>query len=167
MLIPQRPGWRKVPVYPVALLLIIIGLLSACNSPAPEPTATPPPTPTSLPHPTLVPLPTISPEQAAPFREIQAMAEACQALHPNRRQTVIQHMEWLINVDDIPQQFLQLYGHNVQGKLAFGAVYMVAVQWKLDGRPEDSCLIPIGTRLNSMTNALGEQPVPEFDLGGP
>jgi hypothetical protein len=50
------------------------------------------------------------------------------------------------------------------GQLAFGAGYMVAVQWKVDGRLSDSCLIPIGTKLNAIIVVLGATPLPEFTV---
>jgi hypothetical protein len=95
------------------------------------------------------------------------MAQACAALHPNRRQTVVLHLEWLINPEQIPGDFARYFGPNTPGELAFGAAYMVGVQWKLDGRPADSCLIPIGERLNTITTAFGKEPSPEFGFAEP
>ena len=180
-------GVLTIHFRPLGLLIVVIswmGLLTACAasddslppqqptaSPTPIPLATATPAPTATAESTRPPVarksPTLSPEQALPFLTIQDMALACDELHPNRRRTVLQHMEWLVNSDDIPAQFNNLYGNNVQGQLAFGAVYMVAVQWKLNGRQPDSCLIPIGERLNTMTGALGKEPVPEFGFAAP
>ena len=160
------------------LAIGLLGVLGACaGEPGPlDPTPSPPlssatPTPIPIVTATKVPaaraLPTLSPEQARPYRNIQDMALACDELHPNRRRTVLQHMEWLTRPDEIPGQFLNLFGQNVQGELAFGAAYMVAVQWKLNGRPAESCLIPIGERLNTMAAAFGKEPVPEFGFAEP
>ena len=170
----------KGPVAHTALLLAVTAILAACAGrppspppPTPHPTDTPAPTATRLLSPTAPKppvareFPTLSPQEVLPYLSLQDMVSACDELHPNRRQTVVQHLDWLLMPDDIPAEFLRLYGQNTQGKLAFGAVYMVAVQWKLDGRNADSCLIPIGERLNTMTAAFGERPVPEFGFAAP
>ncbi len=165
------------------LAIGLVGVLGACAgepgppSPTPSPATTPTPLPSATPTPISTPtatkvpaaraLPTLSPEQARPYRNIQDMALACDELHPNRRRTVLQHMDWLTRPDEIPGQFLNLFGQNVQGELAFGAAYMVAVQWKLNGRPAESCLIPIGERLNTMVAVFGKEPVPEFGFAEP
>lgn len=177
---PLRAFVVNFPRRCLAYLLITAGILAACtgNRPSPptptlQPTATPAPTntprlsPTAPKPPPAGELPTLSPQKALPYLALQEMVSACDELHPNRRRTVVQHLDWLTMPDEIPAEFLNLYGPNTQGKLAFGAVYMVAVQWKLDGRHEDSCLIPIGERLNAMTAAFGETPVPEFGYAPP
>lgn len=182
LMLSPSPGNNRVqhrlPSPRLGFLILVIGLLGvlgACAgepdppSPTPSPaiTPTPIPTTTATKGPAARALPTLSPEQAQPYRNIQDMALACDELHPNRRRTVLQHMEWLTRPDEIPGQFLNLFGQNVQGELAFGAAYMVAVQWKLNGRPAESCLIPIGERLNTMAAAFGKDPVPEFGFAEP
>jgi hypothetical protein len=107
----------------------------------------------------LAPLPA---EQARPYLEIRDLVLECDQFHPNRRVTVLQHLEWLTNPADVPPEFINLYGNDLPGQLAFGAVYMVAIEWKAGGRQADSCLIPIGDQLNTILVGLGRQPAPEF-----
>ena len=107
-------------------------------------------------------MPTLAAEQRLPYITVEEMVIACDAFHTKRQIAVLQHLSWLANPQAIPPEFITLYGDEASTKLAFGAVYLVAVQWKVDGRQPESCLIPIGNRLNEMVVGFGGKPVPEF-----
>ncbi len=107
-------------------------------------------------------LPTLSPEEALPYEEIRALVRACNELHPNRQQAVLQHLDWLMHPNTAPVELISLYGDQWRARIAFGAAYLAAVDWKAAGRKSDSCLIPIGTRLNAILAEMGEKPIAEF-----
>lgn len=157
------------------LLLTVgwLGLVGACSSQPPrtvEPAATSTATaPILTPIPGIAAtvtavhrLPTLSPVEAAPYREISEMVVACPAFHPKRSRAVLQHLTWLTSPNEVPPEFIALFGSNVSAQLASGAAYTVAVEWKLAGRPADSCLIPIGHKLNEVAISLNGKPSPEF-----
>ena len=158
----------------LALVIILLALLGACTEVASQPpTALAPPTATSNVVITPVPgiaatvtaalkLPPLSPDQAAPYLEIQEMVQACAEFHNNRRQTILSHIQWLTHPSQVPPQLITLYGDNVHSQLVFGAAYTVATEWKSRGRQPASCLIPIGDRLNVILVELGRKPVAEF-----
>lgn len=153
----------------LALIIILLALLGACTEVADQPaTATTsdlviPPTPGIAATVTAVSkLPALSPEQAAPYLEIQELVQACDEFHNNRRVMVLTHMQWLTHPSLVPSQLISLYGDNVHSQLVFGAAYAVATEWKGGGRLPASCLIPIGDRLNVILVDLGREPVAEF-----
>jgi hypothetical protein len=158
----------------LALVSLLLALLGACTEVVSQP-------PTAISSPTATPnfvitpapgiaatvtaavkLPPLSPDQAAPYLEIQALVQACAEFHNNRRQTVLSHIQWLTHPSQVPPQLINLYGDNVPGQLVFGAAYAVATEWKSGGRLPASCLIPIGDRLNVILVELGRKPVAEF-----
>jgi hypothetical protein len=168
----------------LALWLVVLSLLivsGACADMAIRPAVTPSTSPTITPSTsatspfvlTAIPdiavtvtavrkLAPLSAEQAKPYLEVRDLVLGCDQFHPNRRVMVLQHLDWLTTPADVPAEFINLYGDDVSGQLVFGAVYMVAVEWKAGGRQADSCLIPIGDRLNTILVGLGQQPAPEF-----
>jgi hypothetical protein len=107
-------------------------------------------------------LPPLSSEQARPYLEIRELVLVCNEFHPNRRVMILQHLDWLAHPNQVPPEFISLYGEDASGQLVFGAAYTVAVEWKAGGRQANSCLPPIGDRFNAILIDLGRQPVPEF-----
>jgi hypothetical protein len=107
-------------------------------------------------------LPALSPEQAAPYLEIQELVQTCEEFHENRRLTVLTHMQWLTHPSETPPELISFFGDNISSQLVFGAAYAVATEWKVGGRLPASCLIPIGDRLNVILVDLGRKPVAEF-----
>jgi hypothetical protein len=96
------------------------------------------------------------------MREIRELVLVCDELHPNRREAILRHLEWLVNPSFVPPELISLYGHDAPGQLVFGAGYLVAVEWKAGGRQTGSCLIVIGQRFNAILAGLGREPLPEF-----
>lgn len=107
-------------------------------------------------------LPTLSPEEALPYEELRALVQTCGELHPNRQQAVLQHLDWLAHPNTAPVELISLYGGQWRAKIAFGAAYLAAVDWKTLGRKPDSCIVPIGMRLNALLAEMGEEPFAEF-----
>lgn len=160
----------------LALVIILLALLGACAEEISRaPITTTPATTTSNFVLTAIPgiaatvtaalkLPPLSPDQAAPYLEIQELVQTCPEFHNNRRQTILSHIQWLTHPSEVPPQLINLYGDNVHSQLVFGAAYTVATEWKIKGRQPDSCLIPIGDRLNVILVKLGRKPVAEFAI---
>ncbi|MCS7221898.1 MAG: hypothetical protein RML36_05325 [Anaerolineae bacterium] len=107
-------------------------------------------------------LPTLSPEEALPYEELRALVQACDELHPNRQRALLQHLDWLTHPNTAPVELIALYGEQWRAKIAFGAAYLTAVDWNTTGRKSDSCLVPIGARLNVLLAEMGGKPIAEF-----
>jgi hypothetical protein len=162
-----------------AMIISLAILLVGCANETPVSVSTPPARPSPSPSATspliLTPapgvaatvtavhkLPPLPPEQARPFLEIKMLALGCQEFHPNRQVVILRHMDWLMQPAAAPPELINLYGSGLSEQLIFGAAYTTAVEWKTGGRRPDSCLIPIGTQLNTLLVELDRQPLPEF-----
>jgi hypothetical protein len=55
------------------------------------------------------------------------------------------------------------FGANVRGGLLKAMSFVTLVRWRLDKEPADSCLIPIGKRVNELLVAAGEPPEAAFE----
>jgi hypothetical protein len=106
--------------------------------------------------------PSLLAAEAAPYQAIEALVQDCDAFHPNRRRSIIQHLGWLQAPSQIPANLVTLYGDDVTSQLLFGAAYLVVVEWKLSDQPTDSCLIPIGQQFNALLLSAGREALPEF-----
>jgi hypothetical protein len=91
------------------------------------------------------------------------MIAGCAEYSPERRAQMEQHMAWLENPSDIPPDIRIALGQNPPGQLVFGMATYTSIQWRLNERPSESCLIPIGRLLNDMLVALGEPPFSIYD----
>lgn len=95
--------------------------------------------------------------------ELQQMVDACADYRPERRTQMNFHLSWLADPDTIPSEILIALGSNPVGKLIFGMATYTSSEWKLQGSLADSCLLPIGRKLNDMLIAAGEAPFEEFN----
>jgi hypothetical protein len=87
----------------------------------------------------------LSGEEADSWNEFRAMVDACDDYSPERRAQMEQHIAWLLDPSDMPRDVI------------------LAIQWRLNDRPPDSCLIPIGLTLNEILEALGSNPFDIYD----
>jgi hypothetical protein len=116
---------------------------------------------TELPHAT-----PLSGAEAESWNEFRAMVEACDAYSPERRLQMEQHIQWLLDPSDMPPDVILAMGNNPVERLVFGMAAYTSTQWRLDNRPPDSCLVPIGRALNDMLVALGDPPFDLYDDAG-
>lgn len=168
-----------IPVLTSLLLLAAAGCAATRPAPASPPVALPaaaatrPPMaqglPTLTPIPglkaTLTALPKQSPmpaEQARPYRDLRAAIERCNAYNPNRKQGILNQIDYVLQPSTVPSEFVILYGNQWPGRMIYGAAYLSALEWKLAGRDRNSCLYPIGVSFNALLVTLGEQTFPEF-----
>jgi hypothetical protein len=108
----------------------------------------------------------LSGAEAETWNEFRATVEACDAYSPERRFQMEQHIQWLLDPSDMPPDvILAMDGHPTE-RLVFGMAGYTSTQWRLDGRPPDSCLVPIGRALNNMLVAMGEPPFSIYDDAG-
>jgi hypothetical protein len=113
---------------------------------------------------TQMPLATpLSTEDAGQWREVRAMVDACDEYSPERRSQMIQHLDWLVDPSGIPPNVILALGSDPQERLVFGMATYTSIQWRLDHRQPDSCLVPIGRRLNELLVALGGEPFDIYD----
>lgn len=95
--------------------------------------------------------------------DLETMIDNCDDYAPERRTQMEQHLEWLESPADIPPDVSIALGQNPTGRLIYGMASYTSIQWRIDERPADSCLIPIGRLLNDMLVAVGEQPLSIYD----
>ena len=100
----------------------------------------------------------LSEEAEQDVLEFLAKVETCTDFSPERLSQMRQHIRWLIVPAEIPADIIPAFGANPAAKLIFGMAGYTASEWRLLGRPADSCLVPIGLELNKMLIEVGEQP---------
>ena len=104
--------------------------------------------------------------EADTWNEFRAKVDACDAYSPERRLQMEQHIQWLLDPSDMPPDVILALGDDPTERLIFGMAAYTSTQWRLDNRPPDSCLVPIGRTLNNMLVALGEPPFTIYDDAG-
>jgi hypothetical protein len=109
----------------------------------------------------------LSGAEADTWNEFRAMVDACEAYSLERRLQMDQHIQWLLDPSDMPPDVILAMGSNPAERLVFGMAAYTSTQWRLDNRPPESCLVPIGRALNEMLVALGEPPFDLYDDAGP
>ncbi len=105
----------------------------------------------------------LSGDSANQVNELRTLVEACPDYVAARRGQMEQHIEWLLNPAQIPGDIVIALGDNPTGKLIYGMATYTSIQWRVNNRPPNSCLLPIGNMLNEMLVAAGEEPFPIFD----
>ena len=103
----------------------------------------------------------LSGEAVESWHEFSAVVDACDDYSPERRSQMEQHIAWLIDPSDMPPTVILAMSSNPTERLIFGMATYTSVQWRLNDRSPDSCLVPIGQTLNEMLVALGSDP---FDI---
>jgi hypothetical protein len=105
----------------------------------------------------------LSGEAANVIRELELMVEACAAYSPERRLQMEQHIAWLYNPAGIPQDIIMAFGAQPSTGLLRGMGGYTEIEWRQAGRPADSCLVPIGRRINELLVEAGAPPFPIFN----
>jgi hypothetical protein len=106
----------------------------------------------------------LSGEAAASLNELRTMVDECDAYAPERRSQMEQHIAWLIDPSEIPQDLMIAFGTNPAERLIFGMATFTSAQWRIDEQPADSCLLPIGRFINQMLVDIGEEPFDIFEV---
>ena len=108
----------------------------------------------------------LSGAEADTWNELRAKVDACDAYSPERRLQMEQHIQWLLDPSDMPPDVILAMGGHPTERLIFGMAGYTSIQWRLDNRPPDSCLVPIGRALNQLLVDLGEPPFDVYDDAG-
>lgn len=101
-------------------------------------------------------------DQQETVKQIQTMLNDCPDYGEARRSQMQQHITWLLDPSGIPTDILMAIGANPRGRLMMGMATYTAVEWRLLGRPAESCLLPIGKLVNTLLEANGEPTDPAF-----
>ncbi len=105
----------------------------------------------------------LSGADAEPYLMLGEQIEACEDYTDERRGQMLQHVEWLIDPSDIPNDAMLAMGTNIQGSLVFGMASFTQIEWRIAERPSDSCLIDIGRELNVLLETFGREPLTVYD----
>lgn len=114
---------------------------------------------------TLTALPKQSPmpaEQAQPYIQIQEAVRRCDDYNENRKNGIVSQLEFVTHPASLPSEFVILYGNDWPARLVYGAAYLNALEWKLAGQKQSSCLYPIGQSFNELLQKLGQPTFSEF-----
>lgn len=95
---------------------------------------------------------------------IRAAVEVCPAYSPERRLQMEQQITLLLNPAAIPPDVIIALGANPHARLLFAIGTVTEIQWRLNERPPDSCLIPIGRAINDLLIEAGETPIATFSI---
>ncbi|MCU0513407.1 MAG: hypothetical protein MUE40_12665, partial [Anaerolineae bacterium] len=112
---------------------------------------------------TAQPAAAVSPDLAEAMTRLQPLLDGCPAYSPERRRQMQQHIDWITQPAGIPTDILIALGDDPPARLLFGMASYTAIEWRLQGRPADSCLLPIGRLVNALAVAAGEEALPEFE----
>lgn len=113
---------------------------------------------TALPQATLIAAPVTD-----EIRVMEGEIAACEEYSEERRLQMQQHIRWLFHPDEIPPQVALALGTNPAGRLIYGMAFYTSTEWRLNQRPQPSCLIDIGLALNDILLAVGEQALPVYE----
>jgi len=105
----------------------------------------------------------LSDEEAQPYLDLQADVDACEDYSDERREQMLQHIDWLIDPSDIPPDAMLAMGTDIHGSLVFGMASFTQIEWRLAERPAESCLVDIGRELNDLLIAFGREPLTIYD----
>lgn len=90
------------------------------------------------------------------------MVKACDAYTPERREQMLIEIDLVINPAAMPRDVIIGLGANLRARLLMALGSRTSIQWRLDNQPADSCLVPIGKRINELIVAAGGTPVAAF-----
>ncbi len=94
---------------------------------------------------------------------VAQMVSNCNEYVQARRDQMNQHIAWLLQPNTIPKEVIIAVGTNINGGLILGMATYTIAEWGQHAKAPDSCLLPIGKKLNDMLVANGEERFPEFD----
>jgi hypothetical protein len=104
-------------------------------------------------------------EAANDMTALRGMVDACADFDAQRRQQMQEQIEFIINPAVLPREVLIALGTNPHGKLLYALASLTKLQWQLIQSPADSCLVPIGKRLNQLLVADNQPPISAFEGG--
>ena len=151
----------------VALIVVmIVAVLAASRGPQPNSSPSQQLTLDATTVANLTRLPAATPlsgDAAPPYVERGQMVDRCADFDETHKLQMHQHLTWLLDPSAIPSSILVGVGTNPSGKLLFGMGSFAQNQWKQLGNKADSCVVPVGKRLNEMLKAAGEPTFKVFE----
>jgi hypothetical protein len=105
----------------------------------------------------------LSGQEANVLTGLRAMVDDCPAYDEARRNQMVQQIGFIINPSGLPRDAIILLGANPRGGLLKSLASVTENRWRLDDEPADSCLIPIGKRINELLVTEGEPPNAAFE----
>jgi len=94
---------------------------------------------------------------------VSQMVSNCNDYVQARRDQMNQHIAWLLQPNKIPKEVILALGTNINGGLIAGMATYTLAEWGQHAKAADSCLLPIGKKLNEMLAANGEERFTQFD----
>ncbi|MEO8394321.1 MAG: hypothetical protein ABI700_15120 [Chloroflexota bacterium] len=166
----------RLEITALLALIVVVGVIIARRPPLSEQTVAP-----SIPS-TTSQMMTLDPQIIANLTEfpkatplagqaandltaLRALVDACPDYDTSRRQQMEEQIQFIINPSVLPAQVLIALGTDPPGKLLYAVANLNKVQWQLIKSPADSCLIPIGKRLNQLLVADNQSPISAFEGG--
>lgn len=104
----------------------------------------------------------LSGQDANDMVALSEMVKACDAYSSERREQMLLQIELIINPAAMPRDVIISLGANPRQRLLMAIGGVTGIQWRLIDQPPDSCLVPIGRRINELIVAAGGTPVAVF-----
>ena len=166
----------RLEITALLALIIVVGVIIARRPPLSEQASQVPSAPSSSQMMTLDPViidnltqfPKATPlagEAANDMNSLRALVDACPDYDASRRQQMEEQIQFIMNPSVLPGEVLIALGKDPPGKLLFALANLTKVQWQLIKSPADSCLVPIGKRLNQLLVADNQPPISAFEGG--
>lgn len=102
-------------------------------------------------------------DAANAIRALETMVRECPAYSAQRRSQMEKHIAWILNPADIPSDLIMAFGAQPRTGLLRGMGGYTEIEWRQAGRPADSCLLPIGRRINELLVEAGAPPLTIFN----
>jgi hypothetical protein len=167
----RSPGRTRILLSVVILIVLVVVLFVVAHQ-ATAPAVEPAPTQHAVLDPQIIANLTQLPkatalagQQANDMAGLRALIDACAAYDEKNKQNLNQQIDVIVNPAQLDPQTIVMLGANPRGKLLQGLGTITANVWQLSGKPDDSCLIPIGKRINELLAADGAQPIAAFEEG--
>ena len=107
----------------------------------------------------------LSGQDANDLNNLKQAVDACPDYTDARRQQMDEQIEFIIDPSALTSDIILALGANPRGQLLTAIGQVTANQWQLLNKPPNSCLIPIGERINQMLVAAEEPPIAVFTGG--
>ena len=163
----------RLEITALLIFIVVVGVIIAMRPPLSEQTSPPPAPgqvmtldPQIIANLTQFPKATPLAGQAAnDMTALRALVDACPDFDAQRREQMDEQIGYIINPSGLPRELLIALGTDPPGRLLFAIANLTKVQWQLLKSPADSCLVPIGKRINQLLVADGQSPLSAFEGG--
>ncbi len=165
----------RLEIAALVIFIVVVGVMIARRPPLSEQTVALPSIPSSsgqmmtldpqiitnlTEYPKATPL---AGQAANDMTALRALVDACPDYDAQRLAQMDEQIRFIINPSVLPRDILIALGTNPHGRLLFALANLTKIQWQLIQSPAESCLVPIGKRLNQLLVEDNQPPLSVFE----